>query len=160
MILPYERDKAVAYARRWALGKNDEFGYFGGIGGDCTNYISQCLYAGCGVMNFDYLKGWYYKSMTNRSPSWTSVAFLQKFLLRKDFGVGPFGELSSLNEIEVGDIIQLRQNKTHFNHTVIVTKIVNGEFYVCAHTNDVLDKPLNQYYKEAIMPIHIVGVNV
>ena len=29
MLLPYERDKAVAYARRWALGKNVEFGYFG-----------------------------------------------------------------------------------------------------------------------------------
>ncbi len=158
--MEYDRAKAVGYAQRWALSQNPDFGYFGGLGGDCTNYISQCLFAGSGVMNFDYLKGWYFRSMTDRSPSWTSVAKLQNFLLRKDEGVGVFAQIVAMQEIEEGDIIQLRQNKTHFNHSVIVSKIVGGEIYVCAHSNDALDRPLSSYNALALMPLHILGVRI
>lgn len=158
MIKEYNREKAVEYARKWALSSNPQFGYFGGLGGDCTNYISQCLLAGGGVMNFNYTKGWFYKSMTNRSPSWTSVAYLQNFLLRNNNEIGPLAKIVGLGDIEVGDIIQIRQNKTHFNHTVIVSKIENGIIYVCAHSFDVLDKPLNDYYSQSLLPLHIIGV--
>lgn len=158
MIKEYDRKKAVEYARKWALGKNSEFGYFGGIGGDCTNYISQCLLAGGGVMNYNYIKGWYFKNMNDRSPSWTSVAYLQDFLLRKNDEIGPFARVVTLQEIEIGDIIQLRQNTTHFNHSVIVSNIVDGDIFVCAHSNDVLDRPLKSYNAFAIMPIHIQGI--
>ena len=47
--LPYDRQKAVAYARRWALGRNPAYFDFQDLGGDCTNFASQCLYAGAGV---------------------------------------------------------------------------------------------------------------
>ena len=157
-MMEYNRIKAVEYARKWALAKNPAFGYFGGIGGDCTNFISQCLHAGGGVMNYDYIKGWYYSSMIDRSPSWTSVAYLYSFLTRKDKGVGPIAKIVNLNQIEIGDLIQIRQNNTHFNHTVIVTKIENQRIFVCAHSNDALDKPLDQYYYIALQPLHIEGV--
>ena len=42
----YNRASAVAYARRWALSRNPLFTNFAGRGGDCTNFISQCVYAG------------------------------------------------------------------------------------------------------------------
>ena len=160
MFKEYDRKKAVDYARKWALSFNPQFGYFGGIGGDCTNYISQCLLAGGGVMNYDYIKGWYYSDMSNRSPSWTSVAYLQNFLLRKNKSLGPFAKIVTLDKVQEGDILQLRQNKTHFNHTVIVSKMMNGTIYVCAHTNDALDKPLNRFFYKTIMPLHIIGVYV
>lgn len=48
----YDRAAAVAYARKWAVGRNPKFYDFNDIGGDCTNFASQCIYAGCGVMNF------------------------------------------------------------------------------------------------------------
>ena len=54
----YDRSAAVAYARKWAFGRNPEYYDFGGIGGDCTNFVSQCLYAGAGVMNFTPELGW------------------------------------------------------------------------------------------------------
>ena len=38
---PYNRELAVAYAHRWAYGRNPEFFDFQGIGGDCTNFASQ-----------------------------------------------------------------------------------------------------------------------
>lgn len=160
MVKEYNRREAVAYAQRWALAKNPNFGYFGGIGGDCTNYISQCILAGGGVMNYNYIKGWYFRSMTDRSPSWTSVSYLQSFLLRGDNGVGAFAQICELGEVEIGDIIQLRQNKTHFNHSLIVSDIIGGQIFVCAHSNDALNRPLNSYNALALMPLHIIGIKV
>ena len=159
MIKPYNREKAVNYAREWALIPNPKYYHFEGIGGDCTNFISQCLLAGGGEMNYDYPFGWYYNSESDRSPSWTSVAYLQKFLLRTDNSKGPVGRITTLDNIEIGDLIQLRQNKTHFNHTLIVSKIINREIFVCAHSNDALDRKLNSYSYLELMPIKIIGNN-
>ena len=39
----YEREKAVQYAKKWAYGRNPEYFNFDPIGGDCTNFISQCI---------------------------------------------------------------------------------------------------------------------
>lgn len=158
MIKRYDRQEAVDYARAWALKVNPRFYNFTEIGGDCTNFISQCLLAGGGKMNYNYLKGWYYNSAYDRSPSWTSVGGLMNFLLRNKESVGPIGRIVSLGQIELGDIIQLRQNPSHFNHSVIVTKILGGNIFVCAHTNDAQDKALKEYNYFELMPIHIEGI--
>lgn len=49
-LLPYNRRAAVAYAHKWAYSRNPAFYDFSEIGGDCTNFASQCLYAGTGIM--------------------------------------------------------------------------------------------------------------
>lgn len=157
MLKSYQREKAVEYARKWALSRNPDFGNFNGIGGDCTNFISQCLLAGGGIMNYDYIKGWYFNNMTDRSPSWTSVAYLQKYLLREN-GKGPIAKIVDLDKIEIGDLIQLRQNKTHFNHTLIVSKIMGRNIYVCAHSNDALDRPVESYSYNALLSLKIRGI--
>ncbi len=159
MIKKYNRKEAVSYAENWALSSNPKFYHFGGIGGDCTNFISQCLYAGSGVMNYNRNDGWYYISSYKRSPSWTSVEFLERYLTRTG-GVGPIAEIAPINTLEIGDLIQLRQNPTHFNHTVIITKIENGEIFVSAHSNDALNKPLKEYFYLELKGLHITGVNV
>ena len=58
----YDRRRAREYARRWAYGRNPLFYNFTGIGGDCTNFISQCILAGCCTMNCRETFGWYYHS--------------------------------------------------------------------------------------------------
>ena len=55
--LTYDRAKAVAYAERWALSRNPRYYDFEDIGGDCTNFASQCIYAGAGVMNWTPVTG-------------------------------------------------------------------------------------------------------
>ena len=50
-IQEYDRGSAVSYAHRWAYDRNPAFYDFSPLGGDCTNYASQCLLAGAGVMN-------------------------------------------------------------------------------------------------------------
>ena len=74
-ILRYDRTKAYEYAKKWAFGRNHAFYDFENIGGDCTNFASQCVYAGAGVMNYTPVMGWYYKSVNDRTPSWTGVGW-------------------------------------------------------------------------------------
>lgn len=157
MVKEYNRLKATEYAQKWALNANPEYYHFGGIGGDCTNFISQCLLAGGGVMNYDKINGWFYNSVNSRSPSWTSVAYLQKFLLNNK-EIGPFASLYNINNLQIGDLIQLRQNPTHFNHTLIITRITGNQIYVCAHSNDALNKPLSSYQYFQAQGIHIEGI--
>ena len=157
IIMEYNREEAVKYALKWAMSANPEFHHFGDEGGDCTNYVSQCLYAGGAPMNYS-ANGWYYKSGTVYSESWVGVIALGEFLTRRSDTAGPKGEIVPREEIEVGDIIQLRQNPYYFNHSVIVTKIENGEIYVCAHTYDSLDRPLSSYKFQELRFIHITSV--
>ena len=43
----YDRRAAVLYAHRWAYGRNPAFYDYEHLGGDCTNFASQCIYAAC-----------------------------------------------------------------------------------------------------------------
>jgi hypothetical protein len=66
----YSRARAVEYARRWALSRNPLYYDYTGIGGNCTNFVSQCVYAGCCTMNYTPDFGWYYISATDRAPAY------------------------------------------------------------------------------------------
>lgn len=159
MTKAYDREQAVSYARRWALGQNPDFFHFGGIGGDCTNFVSQCLLAGGGVMNFDEYYGWFYIDSARRSPSWASVEYLRRFLLTQSVK-GPFARLEGLQNLQIGDIIQLRQNPLRFNHSVIISKMEGGEIFVCAHSDNSLDRPLSSYKYLEATGLHIIGVQI
>lgn len=154
----YNRDLAVNYARKYALDYNPKYFHFGGIGGDCTNFISQCLLAGGGVMNYDKYYGWFYVNKDNRAPSWTSVKYLQRFLLTEN-KPGFVAKVCPIKDLIIGDIIQIRQHKLDFNHTVIISKIAQNEIYVCSHSYDALDKPLSEYFYLELKGIHILGIN-
>ena len=65
-LMPYNREKAVEYADTWAMGRNPAYYDYSNLGGDCTNFISQCLYAGGGIMNYTRDLGWYYNNVTTR----------------------------------------------------------------------------------------------
>ena len=77
----YDRRAAVLYAHRWAYGRNPAFYDYEHLGGDCTNFASQCIYAGSGVMNFTPTFGWYYIDPDQKAPAWTGVPYLYNFLV-------------------------------------------------------------------------------
>ena len=77
---PYERQRAMMYAERYAFSQNPVFGNFRGIGGNCTNFVSQCVYAGSCRMNYTTTFGWYYISLDDRAPAWTGVDFFYNFI--------------------------------------------------------------------------------
>ena len=60
----YNRERAVEYAHKWAFSRNPRYYDFQNIGGDCTNFASQVIYAGCGEMNYTPTFGWYYIILT------------------------------------------------------------------------------------------------
>ena len=49
----YNRQKVYEYAKKWAYGRNPKYYNFDPVGGDCTNFVSQCIYSGCGQMNYN-----------------------------------------------------------------------------------------------------------
>lgn len=158
----YNREAAVEYANTWAFARNPAYYDFSGIGGNCTNFASQCIYAGSGVMNYTPVYGWYYISVNDRAPAWTGVNELFRFLTTNR-GSGPQGRAAELSEIEPGDIIQLRFNPgIRFDHTPVVTDAGNGTpetILVAANSNDSRNRPLSTYNYRELRPIHIYNVN-
>jgi hypothetical protein len=108
-------------------------------------------------MNFEPIYGWYYLSLRRRSPSWTGVEFFYDFMTT-NVGVGPYGVAADRNTVEIGDVVQLAKEDGDFYHTLIISKIENGDIYICANTNDALDKPLSEYSYTTERFIHIAGV--
>lgn len=152
----YDRAAAVAYARRWALGRNPDYYSFSGIGGDCTSFVSQCIYAGAGVMNFTPVFGWYYFSANDRTASWTGVEYLWDFLTSNS-GVGPFGRVVSRGEVLPGDIVQLGDREGDFYHSLFIVE-TRPRLLICAHSNDALNRPLDTYNFAQARFFHIEGV--
>lgn len=154
--LTYNRTAAVDYARKWALDRNPSFYNFEEIGGDCTNFASQCIYAGAGVMNYTPIMGWYYNSSYDRTPSWSGVEYLYNFLTTNK-GVGPYARVVSATEVQPGDIVQLGTMTGDFYHSTVITAIT-PIILVVAHTYDALDRPLTSYIFDQVRFLHIEGV--
>lgn len=163
-LISYDRQAAVAYAHKWAFDRNPAFYDFSALGGDCTNFASQCLYAGTGVMNFTPELGWYYIDVNNRSPSWTGVPFFWNFMTRNQITNGPFGLRVTPNFIRPGDFVQLRFKDSGdvFAHTPIIVSVgfpsTLDNILVAAHSNDTDNRPLSTYENvEEIRFLHILG---
>ena len=156
----YDREKAVDYARKWAYSRNPQYYSFDNIGGDCTNFVSQCLYAGCGVMNFTPDLGWYYNSPDDRSAAWTGVEYLYNFLVSNEEN-GPYGEELPLSYSETGDIVQLSFDGITFTHNLIITRIdfipAPDNILIACHSFDSLDRRLSTYDYKLARLVHILG---
>lgn len=148
----YNRINAVNYAKTWWNKRNPDFYNFDNMGGDCTNFICQCLLAGGYKMKENVLDGWFYKSLNYRSPSFSGVNELFNFATKNMDNLGVKMQKIALKEANVGDIIQLRQNPNIFNHSLIITSINNNDgiinsknIFVSTHTIDSFDRCLCDY---------------
>ncbi len=157
MIIPYDRIAAVRYAAMWAFGRNPAYYDYSDIGGDCTNFASQCLYAGSGIMDYTETYGWYYIDANNKAPAWTGVEYLYNYLVREMNRPGPAALEVDPQEIMAGDIIQLSFNGEAFAHTPVVVA-TRPQILVAAHSEDSFMRPLNTYDYRTIRFLHIVGV--
>ena len=157
-ILEYNRTNATDYAKTWAKKRNPIYYNFDGIGGDCTNFVSQCIYAGSSVMNYEKVFGWYYNSINDRTPSWTGVEFLYLYLIKKN-RPGPFASLVDKYLVELGDVVQLGNSNGEFFHTAIVTGFLhNNDILVSSHSRDFFNVPLYVFNFSLIRYLHIEGV--
>ena len=162
---PYNRERAVEYARRWALDRNPLFVDFTEIGGNCTNFVSQAVLAGSCTMNYTPDFGWYYVSEEDRAPAWSGVEYFFDFLTgaplfrEQNGGVGPFASVVEREAVMPGDVIQYANRAGDWYHTVIVTGFDGEEILVSAQSNDALDRPVSSYQSAVTKRyLHIEGV--
>ena len=158
VIRPYRRERAVEYARRWATMRNPVFYDFSEIGGNCTNFVSQALYAGSCRMNYTPVFGWFYISPNERTASWTGVDFLYRFLTGNR-GLGPFGEEVAEDRLSDGDVVQIGRDGEGFFHSMLfVGRDEDGTPLVAAQSLDVYGRRLDEYNYDFVRFIHILGV--
>ena len=162
LTFPYDRVRAVTYAHQWAYRRNPRYYDYQDIGGDCTNFASQCLYAGSGVMNFTPTFGWYYRNANDKAPAWSGVEYFRNFLVREEENEGPFGREAPMAEIKPGDFVQLNLGYGRFSHTSIVVAVGRRpnpqNILVATHSMDSDYRPLRSYSYEKVRFIHILGV--
>ena len=161
-LLSYDRQAAVRYARRWAHSRNPAYYDFDALGGDCTNFASQCLYAGAGVMNFTPTFGWYYRSVRDRAPAWTGVEYLFRFLTRTGEGPGPLAAPVPPEEVLPGDLVQLSFGNGAFTHCLVVEETGRRgdprQILLAAHSQDVHLRPLSTYPYRQVRFLYILGI--
>ena len=161
-VKEYNRKEAIEYALKWAYKRNPKYYNFDNVGGDCTSFISQCIYAGAGIMNYKKHIGWYYNSASDRTASWSGVEFLYDFLI-KNKGIGPRAIKKDIKELKIGDIVQLKFSADRFSHSlIIIDKKGNRleDIYIATHTEDAYYRKLSTYTFQDIRFIHIKEVGV
>lgn len=154
----YDRQAAVEYAHKWAFSRNPEFYIFDELGGDCTNFCSQCLYAGYPEMNYTKDTGWYYISPSSRAAAWTGVSYLHRFLTTNR-GPGPAGIELPLENTVPGDIVQLSFDGEVFSHSLFVVSTGRRpsvyNILIATHSKDSDNRPLSTYTYSKSRLIHI-----
>lgn len=134
----YDRQKAVEYAERWWNDYNPQFRNFDV---DCTNYISQCLWAGGAPMkrSYDRAQGWWYRleNPVNWSYSWAVAHSLRWYLATSKSGLRAT-EVSSVDKLQPGDVIcyDFNGDGRWQHNTIVVDKDSNGMPLVNAHTSN------------------------
>jgi len=156
-FIPYNRNRAAEYAEKWAFARNHAYMNFDGMGGDCTNFASQCLFAGIQVMNYQKDIGWYYNTPNDRATAWSGAEYFVKFMLTNHLD-GPVAAAAEINKLEKGDFICLHNGHEYY-HTLIVTGFLNDMPLVSAHTDDAYMRSLSSYRFAAAQGIHILGAN-
>lgn len=153
----YNGVEAANYAIRYALKPNKAYKYFEPIndnGGDCTNFISQCLRAGGAPMDFNYLRPWWYDMKQGKaSVSW-AVAHSLYWYLRTNQSNNRNAikglEVEGVNELQLGDLIFYENYSNVIFHATIITSFVevNGkrEPLISQHTSDALNVTYKKSY--------------
>ncbi|WP_034848036.1 amidase domain-containing protein [Ruminiclostridium josui] len=184
----YNRDKVYNWAYNHWNNYSKEYINFGDEkwkGGDCTNFVSQCLRAGGAVNDKTGAFQWYYSKKgalatpnDDYSWTWSTARGLNSTLLgnfkNNEFGpkatqkviVGDNQYTASIGKYIVpGDIIQYHwKNKSFISHAAIIVGMVYNsgkeryEPVIAEHTEDSWFTPwTNNAYKTYF--VHITGIN-
>jgi len=140
----YIREKAVDYAKKYALSPNPSYRYFDvyeTLGGDCTNFVSQCLLAGGVPMTYSTEYAWWYKGDSWSIP-W-AVAHSLYWTLKVNYQSNYYGvkglEVDNVNMLELGDLIFYEDDRGVIYHSSIVTSFDNVGPLISQHTFNALN---------------------
>ncbi|MGL4772863.1 MAG: amidase domain-containing protein [Clostridium sp.] len=132
----FNREKTIAYAQKYALDYNKAYNEFDSYdqGGDCTNFVSQCIHAG----GLPYTNEW-----KPYSPQWLQVGLCRDYLVNKKIAK----EYNYISPDMVGGVVQFYNiEKNKWAHSGIITQYTGGEYLFCCHSYDKLNYPLSMRY--------------
>lgn len=160
--LPYDRETVVKRAKKYAKSYNTLFVKYNGLGGDCTNFVSQSMWQ-CPDWKFDTIgkdnsvkwacsKKNGSKKYSYDTISWVGVNELWTYFQTNDspsqagtvYGISATTSGYNSSNVQLGDIIQFN-NGDIWRHSVIVSEITDGVVYCAAHSDDQERKSLNEY---------------
>lgn len=169
---PYNREDAVSYSYNYITKRNSEWFDYSDIGGNCQNYVSQCLYSG-GIPADEsgsiYNQWKHHDSAINetegvgRSYSWTTVGYFYDYIKSNvENGICALPD-SNFYLIEKGDVAEVGYDK-RWGHTVLITESVkiNNEivdYLVNSNTVNLENYPLLAYTYPDLRFIKILGWN-
>lgn len=172
----YDRQKAVAYADKYcgaAWGSGNNFKYnkkysdYNGIGGDCTNYVSQVLGdKEAGGMPIG--GGW-----TPGSSAWANADGLKNFLIYSGRGsvisVGTFKQLTTPSEklpqgaigkLQIGDLVAYEKGRGNIDHFAVITGFdSHGYPLVNSHTTDRYHVPWDLGWGDSKIRFFLIHIN-
>jgi len=181
----YNREKAVQYADKYcgaAWGSGNGFKYnniyqdFNGIGGDCTNYISQVLGDKKEGGGLPLGGGWHCEyrkyGKAEGSRAWVNADGLKGYLIYSGRGSvikkGNFKELSSTNDVNIepainklllGDLIAY-EKKGDIDHFAVITgRDSRGYALVNSHTADRYHVPWDLGWGDKWIKFHLMHIN-
>lgn len=149
------------------MGRNPKYRDFSGSGGDCTNFVSQCVVAGGGKMNkpkmvwkkpdtYGTTKYWYsikYQDWNQFhgstawkiTTSWMRVSdFYTYWKTKVAKKVKEYSKTQLLKEkLKLGDVIQLKGADGVWYHSIIISCKKGGEWRYAGHSDDYVDKKLS-----------------
>lgn len=162
----YSATKAVAYARKWAESRNSTYKSYSK---DCTNYVSQCVYAGgismrkpstikhgtTSTTSYWFSKKHKFTGTTGRvtyeydiTTSWMRVSDFFKYAGSHGAKIISCSTLSKLqNQAKPGDIVQLKKSGS-WHHSIIITGGSKGSRTYCGHSKNRKDEPVKSLKKE------------
>ncbi|WP_207670930.1 amidase domain-containing protein [Caloramator sp. E03] len=170
----YSRFDAVRYAYTYGITPNPKYRYFQGHadgGGDCTNFISQCLKAGGAPMDYSGTWAWWYNNKSTDNlydDSWSvtwSVANSLYWCLKSRYQLKLPGlkalEVQDLDLLELGDIIQYENFRGFIYHSAIITAFTyNGGIRIPLITQHTFDAINTSYIKPAAKRMHFMKIIV
>lgn len=149
--------------------------------GDCTNFVSQALYAGGGVAppdtrgmttasNRNINTDWYYVFNSpvgtqngSGSTPWIGVEAQKTFIATNTNKIGPYGyETADLCYVNKGDMVQIRVYHSYYDHEGLIVGKGAGcgtlsNTLVDAHMNDRYHYPLSYWSSYPMRFIVISG---
>ena len=152
----YNRSKAAKYAQDYAKSYNPNYPNYNNAGGDCTNFVSQCVYDGGMPMRIGSTDAYWYYNSSGRSPSWAGADYFMRHwtkvrsssyygrayevrIYTRDYILNNRAAFGSF--LSLGDIVQVLNGvDSKASHSIIVSeKTNNTNINYCAHTSDTLN---------------------
>jgi RHS repeat-associated core domain len=177
----YDRDAAIAYAKQWHNGINEDFYNYSQ---DCSNFVSQCLLAGGVKMNSDWYSykgdyswniislfgGYKYNYSWDVAATWRKAHEQYKYFSNAGNGyidgdiiilsasyIKAFPFILKNFGIQKGDLLYWSKDggQTAY-HATIISSVIADDILYAGHTSDVFDKSLREH--KDFLSSHVVFV--